>query len=93
VPPSAALDMDLFLRVAELGDEILGPPGACPTDEDGLSRRMGDSDEPRGSYRAPSAWGFGRLLEPEGARRVFRRPPTGSSAWPRDMHQIAEDTV
>ena len=31
VPPSAAPDMDLFLRVcAELGDEILGPPGALP---------------------------------------------------------------
>jgi quercetin dioxygenase-like cupin family protein len=30
-PPSAPLDMDLFLRVsAELGDEILGPPGALP---------------------------------------------------------------
>jgi quercetin dioxygenase-like cupin family protein len=30
-PPSAAPDMDLFLRVsAELGDEILGPPGALP---------------------------------------------------------------
>jgi hypothetical protein len=31
VPPSAAPDMDLFLRVcAELGDEVLGPPGALP---------------------------------------------------------------
>jgi quercetin dioxygenase-like cupin family protein len=31
VPPSAAPDMDLFLRVcAELGDEILGPLGALP---------------------------------------------------------------
>jgi quercetin dioxygenase-like cupin family protein len=31
VPPSAAPDMDLFLRVSdELGDEILGPPGALP---------------------------------------------------------------
>ena len=31
VAPSAATDMDLFLRVcAELGDEILGPPGALP---------------------------------------------------------------
>jgi hypothetical protein len=31
VPPSAAPDMDLFLRVcAELGDEILGPPGTLP---------------------------------------------------------------
>jgi quercetin dioxygenase-like cupin family protein len=31
VPPSAATDMDLFLRVcAELGDEILGPPGTLP---------------------------------------------------------------
>jgi quercetin dioxygenase-like cupin family protein len=31
VPPSAAPDMDLFLRVsAELGDEMLGPPGALP---------------------------------------------------------------
>jgi Cupin domain len=30
-PPSAAPDMDLFRRVcAELGDEILGPPGARP---------------------------------------------------------------
>jgi hypothetical protein len=30
-PPSAAPDMDLFLRVcAELGDEILGPPEALP---------------------------------------------------------------
>ena len=30
-PPSAAPDMDLFLRVSdELGDEILGPPGALP---------------------------------------------------------------
>ena len=30
VPP-AAPDMDLFLRVcAELGDEVLGPPGAVP---------------------------------------------------------------
>jgi hypothetical protein len=30
-PPSAATDMDLLLRVsAELGDEILGPPGALP---------------------------------------------------------------
>jgi quercetin dioxygenase-like cupin family protein len=31
VPPSAPLDMDLFLRVsAELGDELLGPPGTLP---------------------------------------------------------------
>ena len=31
VPPSAAPDRDLFLRVcAELGDEFLGPPGALP---------------------------------------------------------------
>src|SRR5262249_42468603 len=31
VPPSAAPDMDVFLRVsAELGDEILGPPGTLP---------------------------------------------------------------
>jgi quercetin dioxygenase-like cupin family protein len=31
MPPSAAPDMDLFLRVcAELGDEILGPPGTLP---------------------------------------------------------------
>ena len=31
VPPSAAPDMDAFLRVgAELGDEILGPPGTLP---------------------------------------------------------------
>jgi quercetin dioxygenase-like cupin family protein len=31
VPPSAAPDMDLFLRVAtELGDEILGPPRVLP---------------------------------------------------------------
>jgi hypothetical protein len=30
-PPSAATDMDLFLRVsAELGDEILGSPGTLP---------------------------------------------------------------
>jgi quercetin dioxygenase-like cupin family protein len=30
-PPSAATDMDLLRRVAaELGDEILGPPGALP---------------------------------------------------------------
>jgi quercetin dioxygenase-like cupin family protein len=30
-PPSAASDMDLFLRVsAEVGDEILGPPGTLP---------------------------------------------------------------
>jgi quercetin dioxygenase-like cupin family protein len=30
-PPSAAPDMDLLLRVAaEVGDEILGPPGALP---------------------------------------------------------------
>jgi quercetin dioxygenase-like cupin family protein len=31
VPPSAAPDMERFLRAsAELGDEILGPPGALP---------------------------------------------------------------
>ena len=31
VPPSAAPDRDLFLRVfADLGDEYLGPPGALP---------------------------------------------------------------
>ena len=31
VPPSAGPDKDLFLRVcAELGDEILGDPGALP---------------------------------------------------------------
>ena len=31
VPPSAATDMDLLLRIsAEVGDEILGPPGALP---------------------------------------------------------------
>ena len=31
VPPSAPTDMDLLQRVsAELGDEILGPPGALP---------------------------------------------------------------
>ena len=31
VPPSAPTDMDLFHRVsAELGDELLGPPGALP---------------------------------------------------------------
>jgi quercetin dioxygenase-like cupin family protein len=31
VPPSAATDMDRFLRIsAELGDEILGPPGTLP---------------------------------------------------------------
>lgn len=31
VPPSAPPDPDLFLRVsAELGDEVLGPPGALP---------------------------------------------------------------
>ena len=31
VPPSAAPDMDVFLRIsAELGDEILGPPGTLP---------------------------------------------------------------
>jgi hypothetical protein len=31
VPPSAPLDMDRLGRVsAELGDEILGPPGALP---------------------------------------------------------------
>ena len=31
VPPSAAPDMDVFLRVsAELGDKILGPPGTLP---------------------------------------------------------------
>jgi hypothetical protein len=33
MPPSTDMDMDmdLFLRVsAELGDEILGPPGALP---------------------------------------------------------------
>jgi quercetin dioxygenase-like cupin family protein len=30
-PPSAASNMDLLLRVtAEVGDEILGPPGALP---------------------------------------------------------------
>jgi hypothetical protein len=35
VPPSAAPDMDLFLRAcAELGDELLGSPGALPTDDD-----------------------------------------------------------
>jgi quercetin dioxygenase-like cupin family protein len=31
VPPSTAPDMDVFLRIsAELGDEILGPPGTLP---------------------------------------------------------------
>ena len=31
IPPSAPTDMDLLQRVsAELGDEILGPPGALP---------------------------------------------------------------
>jgi hypothetical protein len=31
VPPSRDVDMDHYLRVAaELGDEILGPPGALP---------------------------------------------------------------
>ena len=31
VPPSAATDMDLFGRITtELGDRILGPPGALP---------------------------------------------------------------
>jgi quercetin dioxygenase-like cupin family protein len=31
VPPSAAPDLDVFFRVcAELGDEILGPPGTLP---------------------------------------------------------------
>jgi quercetin dioxygenase-like cupin family protein len=31
VPPSAPTDMELFHRVAaELGDELLGPPGALP---------------------------------------------------------------
>jgi quercetin dioxygenase-like cupin family protein len=31
VPPSTDVNMDLLLRVAaELGDEILGPPGALP---------------------------------------------------------------
>src|SRR5215510_3744214 len=35
VPPSAAPDLDLFLRVsAELGDEILGPPGTLPDQVD-----------------------------------------------------------
>jgi quercetin dioxygenase-like cupin family protein len=30
-PPSAPLDMEHFLRVsADLGDEVLGPPGAVP---------------------------------------------------------------
>jgi quercetin dioxygenase-like cupin family protein len=33
VPPAASFDMDRFLRLAaELGDELLGPPGALPTD-------------------------------------------------------------
>jgi quercetin dioxygenase-like cupin family protein len=31
-PPSASFDVDRFLRIAaELGDELLGPPGALPT--------------------------------------------------------------
>ena len=31
VPPAAPTDMELLQRVsAELGDEILGPPGALP---------------------------------------------------------------
>jgi mannose-6-phosphate isomerase-like protein (cupin superfamily) len=33
VPPSTDVDMDLYQRVAaELGDEILGPPGALPAE-------------------------------------------------------------
>jgi quercetin dioxygenase-like cupin family protein len=40
-PPSAATDMDLFLRVsAELGDEILGAPGAVP-DEGAVAKPVG----------------------------------------------------
>jgi quercetin dioxygenase-like cupin family protein len=32
-PPSASFDMDRFLRIAaELGDELVGPPRALPTD-------------------------------------------------------------
>jgi carboxymethylenebutenolidase len=35
VPPSAPTDMDLFHRIStELGDELLGPPGALPDTED-----------------------------------------------------------
>ena len=41
VPPSAAPDMDLFLRAcAELGDEMLGPPGALP-DEAEIQTKSG----------------------------------------------------
>ena len=41
VPPSAAPDMDLFRRVsAELGDEMLGPPGALP-DEAEIQTKSG----------------------------------------------------
>jgi quercetin dioxygenase-like cupin family protein len=33
MPPAASFDMDRFLRVtADLGDELVGPPGALPTD-------------------------------------------------------------
>ena len=40
-PPSAAPDMDLFLRAcAELGDEMLGPPGALP-DEAEIQTKSG----------------------------------------------------
>ena len=33
MPPTESFDMDLFLRVAaELGDELVDPPGTLPTD-------------------------------------------------------------
>jgi hypothetical protein len=33
MPPAESFDMDRFLRVAaELGDELVDPPGAVPTD-------------------------------------------------------------
>ena len=42
-PPSAAPDMDRFLRVsAELGDELLGPPGTLPE----LDGRQSDRRSP-----------------------------------------------
>jgi len=46
-PASKATDMDLFLCVsAELGDEILGPPGALP---DSIEIQTADAGDRAGS--------------------------------------------
>lgn len=67
VPPSAAPDMERFLRVsAELGDEILGPPGAparlttrscgCLGEPDGFSGSLRLSQQPTYGPQVRAGW-------------------------------------